>query len=47
MELTGDFVTNVAGVREGNKDVENGVDAEERIEWPCVSKRKIQRISLH
>lgn len=47
VELTGDFVTNGAGVREGNKDVENGMEAEERIEWPCVSKWKIQRISLH
>lgn len=46
VELTGDFVANGAGVREGNKDAETGMEAEQRIEWPYVSKCKIQRISL-
>lgn len=48
MELIENFVTNGAEViEEGNKDGRNGMKLEERIEWPCVSKWKIQRrISL-
>ena len=34
-------------LEEGNKDGKNGMEIEERIEWPCVSEWKIQRISPH
>lgn len=47
MELIGNFVINGAEGIEGNKDGGNGMKIEERIEWPCVLKWKIQRrISL-